>query len=161
MVYIPVGSKTSSERIRASTHKPATSRAEPSKGVGGDGLVPAVLVMLVQDIDAVVGVLGILLEVVQVHEVRHVHVVVVANGVVEITSSRAAINLKERVRAAQTTGSTEETKKVVVHVLRPTALRDSKEVAAENDTQSGQEGRHIWSHAPDLANCCDILGELK
>jgi hypothetical protein len=156
-----IGSETSGERVRASTNKPATSRAEPGEGVGGNGLVPAVLVVLVQNFDAVVGVLGILLKVVEVHEVGHVHVVVVTNGVVEVTSSRAAINLEERVRATEATGSTEKTKQVVVHVLGPTALGNSEKVATENNTKSGQESRHVRSHTPDSANCSDILGELE
>lgn len=155
-----VGDKTGSERVRTGANEPAASRAEPSKGVGGNGLVPAVLVVLVQDLNAVVGVLSIFLEVVQIHEVRHVHVVVVANGVVEITSGRAAVDLEEGVRATETTGSTKEAKKVVVHMLGPATLRDGEEVAAKDDTEGREQGGHIGRHAPDLANCSDILGEL-
>jgi len=129
-----VGSKTSSEGVRASTNEPAASRAEPSVGVGSNGLVPAVLVVLVENIDAVVGVLGVLLQVVKLHEVGHVHVVVVTNGVVEITASRAAVNLEEGVRTTEATGSSKESEEVVVHVLGPAALRDGDEVTAENNT---------------------------
>lgn len=138
VLHAAVGDKAGSERVGTGANEPAASRAEPSKGVGGNALVPAVLVVLVQDLNAVVGVLGILLEVVKIHEVRHVHVVVVTNGVVEITTGRATVDLEEGVRAAETTGSTKEAKEVVVHVLGPAALRDGEEVATKNDTESGE-----------------------
>jgi hypothetical protein len=161
VLHAAVGDKAGSERVRTGTNEPAASRAEPSKGVGGNGLVPAVLVVLIQDLNAVVGVLGVLLEVVQIHEVRHVHVVVVANGIVEVATGRAAVDLEEGVRAAETTGSTKEAKKVVVHVLGPATLRDGEEVASQNDTESGEQGGHVGCHAPNFANCSDILGELN
>jgi hypothetical protein len=161
VLHAAVGDKAGSERVRTGANEPAASRAEPSKGVGGNGLVPSVLVVLIQDLNAVVGVLGVLLEVVQIHEVRHVHVVVVTNGVVEITTGRATVDLEEGVSAHETTGSTKEAKKVVVHVLRPAALRDGEEVATKDDTESGEKGGHVGCHAPDFANCSDILGELN
>lgn len=157
MLSRAVGSKTSSEGVRASANEPAASRAEPSVGVGSNGLVPAVLVVLVQNINAVVGVLGVLLQVIELHEVGHVHVVVVTNGVVEITSSRAAVDLEQGVSTTEATRSSEESKEVVVHVLGPATLRDSDEVTAENNTQSGEERGHVGRHSPDLTNSGDIL----
>jgi hypothetical protein len=40
-------------------------------------------------------------------------------------------------------------------------LRDSDEVAAENNTQSGEESGHVRRHSPDLTNSGDILGECS
>lgn len=112
-----VGHQASSEGVRAGTDEPAAGWAEPGEGVRRNGLVPAVLVVFVQDLDAVVGVLGVLLQVVQVHEVGEVHVVVVASRVVEIATRGTAINLEQRVAAAEAAGGTEQAEQVAGHVL--------------------------------------------
>lgn len=74
--------------------------------VGFDTLVEAVGGVFEEDIQRVVGVFGIFLQVVQVHEVVHVHVVVVTISIVEIATGDGGVDFKDVVGVYKTARST-------------------------------------------------------